>query len=128
MILYKYLHRYGLKFLSNLKLKLTSPAEVDDPFEMRPRPGSVTMTVEMAERLLADEDRFRYFASRQPNPEEWMAGYRGNPNKLCDWFRTLPDGLRAYCRQSAEAISEEYRMLCFSKLRDNILMWSHYGG
>jgi len=59
MVLYKYLHKHGLRFLGNLTLKLTSPVGVDDPFEMRPRVGSSEVTEEQVRRLLNDEDRLR---------------------------------------------------------------------
>ena len=81
----------------------------------------------MADRLLSNKERFRYFAAGQPNPEEWMSRFNGNPGELRDWLKTLPDGLGAYCLQAVEKVSKDYRMLCFSKSCDNILMWSHYG-
>jgi len=130
MVLYKYLHKYGLRFLADLKLKLTSPADVDDPFEMRPRVGSSEVTEEMVERLLNDEDRMKVFvrALDWPNLDEGIAWCRENPQ---DFRRRLSknmrENLQAYCDQAAEGVAKEYRMLCFSKLRDNMLMWSHYG-
>jgi hypothetical protein len=56
-----------------------------------------------------------------------MSQFNGNPDKLRDWFRTLPDGLQAYCLQAVENVSKDYRILCFSNSCDTILMWSHYG-
>jgi hypothetical protein len=39
----------------------------------------------------------------------------------------MRENLQAYCNQAAEGVAQGYRMLCLSKLRDSILMWSHYG-
>jgi hypothetical protein len=61
MVLYKYLRKHGLRFLSSLKLKLTSPADVDDPFEMRPCVGSSDVTDEIMNRLVIREDRMKEF-------------------------------------------------------------------
>src|SRR5439155_11382356 len=130
MVLYKYLHKHGLRFLSSLKLKLTSPADVDDPFEMRPRVGSSEVTDEMMKRLLAGRDRMKVFFQRtgQPDLDEWIASCRKDPRDLHRWLsKKLPEGLKAYCEQAPEAVAEEYRMLCFSNSCDNILLWSHYG-
>lgn len=129
-MLYKYLHKHGLRFLSNLKLKLTSPADVDDPFEMIPRPGASVVTEDMVDRLLAHPDRMKEFfaLSGWENLAEWTARCRANPEEFRAWLgRKMPEGIGQYCRQAAEAISRDFLMLCFSKSYDNVLMWSHYG-
>jgi DUF2971 family protein len=130
MVLYKYLHKYGLRFLANLKLKLTNPADVDDPFEMRPRVGSSEVTEEMVKRLLNDEARIKVFvrALGWPNLDEGMASCRENPQDFRRRLnKNMRENLQAYCDQAPEAVAKGFRMLCFSKLCDNILMWSHYG-
>ena len=56
-----------------------------------------------------------------------MSKGNGNPDKLRDWFRTLPNGLEVYFLRAAENVSKDCRILCFSRSCHNILMWSHYG-
>ena len=99
MMLYKYLHKYGLRFLADLRLKLTSPAAVDDPFEMRPRVGSSEVTEEMVKRLLNDEDRMKVFvrALGWPNLDEGIAWGCENPQ---DFRRRLSKNMHEKVRRS----------------------------
>jgi len=130
MTVYKYLHSHGLKFLSTLKLKLTSPADVDDPFEMRPQPGSAIVTEEMVGRMLASPDRMRAFfgLSGHADFDRWVTECQSHRETFRNWLgRELPGAVKQYCNQAAEATAKDYRMICFSKSNDNILMWSHYG-
>src|SRR5947209_15146736 len=99
MVLYRYLHEHGLGFLSNLKLRLTSPADVDDPFEMMPRVGSSEVSSEMVNRLLDSRDRMRHFfpATGWSNLEEWIARCRENREEFRCWLsKNMRENLKAY--------------------------------
>lgn len=130
MVVYKYLHNYGLKFLSNMRLKLTSPAKVDDPFEMRPQPGAELATKEMAQKLLSHPDRLEFFTNLtgSKNVAEFSESLRSDPDQFVNWInKFIIEGLRSYCDQSSRGVAGEYSMLCFSETCKNVLMWSHYG-
>jgi hypothetical protein len=130
-LVYKYLHDYGLKFLANLKLKVSIPDKLDDPFELRPRVGNMEVTPKHVEEFLRLDSRMAelYKTQQRGVPmEEWIKSYREDAARFDREFRAAvtPDTFDIYCQGSTGSISREYGMICFSKTFDDILMWSHY--
>jgi len=131
-LVYRYLHSHGLKFLSNLKLKVSIPTELDDPFELRPRVGDTQITSQHVHEFLASDARMDelYKSIRPKLPlQKWKENGRKNNGQFEQEFRAAvtAETFEKYCQQSLAAISNDYGLICFSKTFDDILMWSHYG-
>jgi hypothetical protein len=129
MRLYKYCDQRGVDILRMLRLKVTPPNKFNDIFEFTPTSVGAD-PVKWAEakeipqfapqiqgRLAAkgkifqgSEEEFRDFVEREAK-EPVLAS--------CDQIREM-------CRGILDHISKTNGLICFSKRKNNLLMWSHY--
>jgi hypothetical protein len=133
-ILYKYCDLRGLDILANLRLKITPFNEFNDPFELAPRMELANATEVVRTSILKDEELLQLtyrqmhasgqFAGSYDDFALFIAQHRDRfIRDLAQWF---PGQAAKFRRDHVNNISREFGLLCFSALRDAILMWSHY--
>ncbi len=134
MILHKYAGDSGIKILEELKLKVTPPNELNDPFEITPRSINTMTRKYIVEKATNDPEHFR------PIYEQMVADdvFTGTFSDLLEAYRTMPrkvyaQVMRLYeehlVRDDLASINERSRLmvvLCFSAVDNSIPMWSHY--
>lgn len=139
MILCKYFNKYGLDTLQNLRLKVSSLREFNDPFENSPVIEGDQITYKSLKDYFRDSntiDRlYQTYRHALPakNKREFKRNLRSmNKREIYQRVKTaIPDGLRETLREQTERFSDVCRVLCFSHLdrikpHEEILMWSHY--
>lgn len=120
--IYKYKHldptdsksvQHARDLIVGSRLWLSSPADFNDPFDMR---GCVTIDGDVKQR----EKRFR----------ELLAGlkFKQREYKVREMMAKTPDELARIVTASHKNIVERVGVCSFSTDPRNILMWSHYAG
>jgi hypothetical protein len=134
MILYKYSGEIGIKILDDLKVKVTPPNELNDPFEVTPHSRN-----EMTKKYILDKARNEpeHFRSVYNNLVE-HENFKGSLQDVLDALhlmskQTYSGFLDLYRRaliqtdlQSIQDASKHLVVLCLSEVNDSIPMWSHY--
>ena len=110
-IIYKFINMVdGLKILNDLTLKLNHPDEFNDPFDFNNSLFKFNITDEYVKSLI---DTNLPHLDRNTRRKK-MRELRNKPNnsEIID--------------KAITKIKERYRVSCFSKVKDEILLWSHY--
>ena len=129
MRIYKYCGYGGIDILKNLRLKVTPPNAFNDLFEFTPTAvGAAPVKWAEACDIIenAAEIRKRLAAKGKP--------FVGSDEEFCDMIRqrvkepifASTDVVAEMCRDLIDVISKTAGIICFSKRRNNLLMWSHY--
>ena len=120
----------GLCVLNDLKLKVTPPIQFNDPFEFMPRMDHTMDQATLSKWLLNEELIAQAVAVGGPPPaglgtiQELI---RNHPDLMHQLFLLgYPETCRRFARESCQKFSEDFGVICFSRVRTNILMWSHY--
>lgn len=133
-ILYKYCDLRGLDILTNLRLKVTPFNEFNDPFELAPRMKLESAAHVAKTSILRDEEILQLTYRQMHASGQFAGGYNDFilfisqytdrlTHDLAEWF---PGQAAEFRREHVNTISREFGLICFSALRDVILMWSHY--
>jgi Protein of unknown function (DUF2971) len=129
-LIYKYCRRHGVRFIQNRKLKFSPPIDFDDPFELRPRPGDSTLSIDDSNILLNDDLRMRTLYEPTKSTisfKNWLRPRRDDPKEFNrELARVMPKAIEDYCPGALASVSKEYGMACFSETPADIRMWSHY--
>jgi hypothetical protein len=133
MILYKYAGDTGINVIENLRLKVTPPNEFNDPFELTPRAKFVWKSEEMVERARKDPNYYRCVYENLKGDgytgtfEEFAAQLpQAIPRRFKEFKGIMRQKLTATDMTSIHKSSQTLGILCLSKPRDSIPMWSHY--
>jgi len=134
MVLYKYAGPSGIRILDDLRLKVTPPNELNDPFELTPRSLDRMTRKYLLAKAKHDPEHFR------PAYNEWVQ--KENPSESFGDFlralhlmsrKTYSNFLQLYRSAIIQAdlravheASELMVVLCLSAVNDSIPMWSHY--
>ncbi|HEX7517302.1 MAG TPA: DUF2971 domain-containing protein [Chthoniobacterales bacterium] len=129
MRLYKYCDHRGLDILRTLRLKVTPPNKFNDIFEFTPTSiGANPVKWAEAEEIpqFAPQIRRRLAARGKI--------FEGSDEEFRDFVEreakepvlASPDQVREMCRGILDHISKTHGIICFSKRKNNLLMWSHY--
>jgi DUF2971 family protein len=133
-ILYKYCDAGGTDILLKLRLKITPPNRFNDPFEFAPRMKPRLPRTE-ARRLVKARQRERDMFEIMTAKRLFTRSFK-HFKKLLRTHRGLlvqgvmdqyPDVAANFRKDSVDLVSRDHGLLCLSAVRDNILMWSHYG-
>lgn len=132
-VVYKYCDAQGVGILTNLRLRVSPPNRFNDPFEFAPRIDP-NLSRGKAKRIAYGDRQMQltYKAmkaeGRVANFKEFKKFIRDNKETviqhIIDWF---PEEAARKRKQHLETVSREFGLICLSAVRDNILMWSHYG-
>lgn len=135
MIYYKYSGGLGIRVLDDLRLKVTPPDELNDPFELTPR-SKCTMTQDyIREKIRNDPEHFRWVYDQMVEKEglidsfaDFLKVLARMPRKQYSRFlRQYRDGLIETDLKSIQDASKLIVVLCLSSVNNSIPMWSHYG-
>jgi hypothetical protein len=134
MIFYKYTGGFGIKILEDLRLKVSPPNTFNDPFELTPRSKFTITSDYMLNRVRDEPEWFR-------EPYNDMVRNEGYPYSfdrfLADMPMVIPKKFKAFKKlyrdaqirndlSSMDEASKHMGILCVSKPKDSIAMWSHY--
>jgi hypothetical protein len=130
--LYKYCDTRGTDILLKLRLKITPPNRFNDPFEFAPRmvpnlpPKEARQLLKRSERVMFEEMTAKgQFIGNFKNFRKVVLPQLGK------MVQGVVDGYPAVAAEfrkvSIDIASSTYGVLCLSAVRDDILMWSHYG-
>jgi hypothetical protein len=135
MILYKYAGDSGLKILKDRRLKVTPPNEFNDPFEITPASKRARPLAEMVADVRQDSEYFRSVYDAMVVDGEYVGSFSRflqdmpaaiakhySPYKRLSRQETIKRDLAAL-----DDVSLHLGVLCLSKPRANIPMWSYYG-
>jgi hypothetical protein len=111
-LLYKYVTLEGLRhILRDSTIRFTQPSAFNDPFELLPEIIVPTGTPEGKIQLQFDISSTRPI----PDAEEIVESSDGVGSS------------DAMSREIVQLLNKEIGILCLSRVRDSLLMWSHYG-
>lgn len=126
---YKYIGHWGASLLSDMRIKISHPKEFNDPFEFQPQIRQ-TCSEEDINRKLADKafvERLRKYTIKAGDVESaamfdaWLAD-----GKVHAMMRRKYNDYKLSPQHFAELAGKQFGVTCFSKWRDNILLWSYY--
>ncbi|MCX6981518.1 MAG: DUF2971 domain-containing protein [Verrucomicrobia bacterium] len=126
--IYKYATaEVGALILKNLTLKATRPDEFNNPFEFTPRMSEQFDMARLHGLYQHAEEAARFSETPAPaNFKETLQAVMANPQIL---HLIAPD-YAAMCRNLVKTYSSKVAgntgVICFSRRRDRILMWTHY--
>jgi Protein of unknown function (DUF2971) len=135
MILYKYSGPSGIKILEGMRLKVTPPNELNDPFEVTPCSRNSMTRSFIIRKAKTDPGHFRETYDLLVANE----GFKGTLSDVVEALKTLPrkkysEFLKLYKQglidrdlRSREDASRSVVVLCLSAVNDSVPMWSHYG-
>jgi hypothetical protein len=129
MRLYKYCGHHGVDILRTLRLKVTPPNKFNDIFEFTPASiGANPVKWAEANEIpqLAPQIRKRLAAKGKI--------FEGSDQEFRDFVEreakepvfASPDQVREMCRRILDHVSKTIGLICFSRRKNNLLMWSHY--
>ena len=138
--LYKYCDEDGVKILETLKIKVTPPDELNDPFEALPAFKN-DLTGEVLIRLFDNEEWVREQLRRMedsptPPPRDAIELIRkvGDKNQPQAWremvallyAQSMTQGVGPHVRETQSVWSQHLGFLCLSRTPNDIPMWAHY--
>jgi len=135
MVLYKYTTEdSGFRILEDLRLKITPPNEFNDPFETTPHSKFTKKPEEMVELVRTNPEYYRP-VYKDMNREGAFTGtfekfIGGLPKALIRHFteykKLSREELAKIDIRTPDTLSREMGILCLSKTRSSIPMWSYY--
>ncbi|WP_066270835.1 DUF2971 domain-containing protein [Hydrogenophaga palleronii] len=135
MSLYKYFHPDRTDVLLNRSIRFSSPAVLNDPFELKPHlavlasPDCVAAALRQAmPSLLEDEfSKLPIEQRRLLSPEVlqtlMVSQFSQTQKAVEDMAAHLIPGLQGVM---ARKLEEQVGILCLTESADNLLMWAHY--
>jgi len=133
-ILYKYCDLKGLDILANLRLKVTPFNEFNDPFELAPRMNLDDAKEVVRSSILKDEELLHLTYRQMQVSGQFVGNYdqfvkfiaEHTDRLIRDLAEPFPARVAEFRRNHVKDISRAFGLICYSALRDVILMWSHY--
>jgi hypothetical protein len=131
LLVYKYCSwDSATRILNDLRLKVTPPAEFNDPFEFMPRMEHQLSQAAFEDLILGETRIAQATAIGGPPPpslELIQQFTRADPSLMHRLFsisypQTCRERVQNFCRD----VSDGFGVVCFSLNPTNILMWSHY--
>lgn len=113
---------YVERTICHSELYFPKPSSFNDPFDCRPSfsfEASIEEITSYKQRLIKKD---------HPNLNREQRR-KGAGSELRDWERNArnPEILKRFRELHTERITEQIGVLCLSEVKDDILMWSHYG-
>jgi Protein of unknown function (DUF2971) len=129
MRIYKYCDAKGVDVLKNLRLKVTPLNAFNDIFEFTPTAVGAS-AVKWADARQIPKHAKEILERLAARGKKFM-GSEEDFRKLIEKEAKTPvfasaDQMAAMCRDIVDHISKTHGLICFSKRRNNLLMWSHY--
>lgn len=135
MLLYKYVHPDRIDILQNFQLRFSSPAALNDPFEMKPSISALASSNEIIKQfhknlpeLLSEE-----YSKLSPEmravltPELFAAVIPQFIPEAEAMMLGMAGSVVPVLQQTIETKLEEFiGMLCLTESTESLLMWAHY--
>jgi hypothetical protein len=123
-----------LKVLQERRVRFTQPGDFNDPFEFRPQieaavtDGEVEAYVEQNFEQLVEQELAKYSALVQGIPRQVLKDLLvTQKTRLPEVFKMLqPEVLQRISPAIDGLLNQNVGVLCFSEVRDSLLMWGHY--
>jgi Protein of unknown function (DUF2971) len=135
MSLYKYLHSERTDVLRDQRIRFSSPAVLNDPFELKPHLKTIA-TIEYAEArrktvlaaIVKEEFALLPTLLREKfNEEELLEKIKSQSDAFAEMFSSASEFLAPYLQTSmGKRLEELLGILCLSESATNLLMWAHY--
>ncbi len=132
-VLYKYCNERGAEILETLRVKVTRPVELNDPFEFSPIVDTNVAqkdVLKMLDQVAAMDSTYETFLAStpyKPSRAEFDKKMRENREVFAaQWMADLPKKALGYQRDHPKLVSAICGVLCLAEPPDDILMWSHY--
>lgn len=135
MSLYKYLHPDRTDVLRGQSIRFSSPAVLNDPFELKPHLAALsspeytsTELSRVLPRLLEEElAKLPNERRRLISPEALNALIQSQRPQMLRNLESMAGSLMPKLQQTmARKLEELIGILCLSESVDNLLMWAHY--
>lgn len=125
---------HALAVLRDLEIRTSIPNTLNDPFELSPKVDAAQFTVRRLESFLRQDseiDRWYQIEGRQrgfTSKKQFKRSYlKDVPRRAAKLIVNVPKNVEAVRQNFLNSFSEKWRLICASRVRDSILMWSHYG-
>jgi hypothetical protein len=136
MLLFKYTKaEFALKTLRQKRLKVSAANVLNDPFELSPVSDPLFYTLERAVDFLKQPHEIGRWYKIEAHKigiedygkyKNWYLDSKNIQQRAKSLLPNVPKNSEQACLQMANTISQMFRLFCASKIRDSILMWSHY--
>lgn len=138
MQLFKYASaENALKLLSELRVRVSSADQLNDPFELSPKIDPAFFTIDKAIHFLRQDHQIDYWYEREArergysNKKAYKRWYlqRTNLRKRAEpLMKNIPQNVEQARQNFARTFSDGngFKLFCASKRNDSVLMWSHY--
>lgn len=123
--------KYGEMVLRDLEIRTSIPSSLNDPFELKPNIDPLQFTEETVESLLQRNwivDGFFEIEGHQfANRAEFEANYFATiHDRAVQFLPGVRENVENAEKNFDEGFSRYWRLICMSRTRNSILMWSHY--
>ncbi len=133
MRIFKYIDHHGLDVVRDRRLKVSLAQKLNDPFELSPRIAPTDYTLRSLARLLRQDHLVRNAYAKE-GQQRGLSSFkrfkrvylRDLPKRAEKLMVQLPNNVETLRARFAQFFSKRFRLLCCSKRKDSILMWSHY--
>lgn len=125
---------HALAVLRDLEIRTSIPNTLNDPFELSPTIDAAQFTQRRLEaalrqdwkvdKLYQQEGRRFGFTSKKAYKRYYL---KDLPQRVAKLLANVPKNAEAVRSGFANLFSKRWRLICASRARDSILMWSHYG-
>lgn len=133
MKLYKYTDERGIDIINSLRVKVTQPIYLNDPFEFTPKPFG-NLTFDQALNEMTDESIHKIAYKGLIEKGEFQGSYEDYKLKVMEKSEEIADNkvqdypkmLQQFCEYFSAMISKDSGVFCLSAENSSKLMWSHY--
>lgn len=128
-IIYKYYGNidYAINTLKHRKIYCTIASEFNDPFDSQVEVNCDNIRPEDRKKILVHFLKKEKTTIKHSNEFKMrLESLINNPQSQLN--TQLKEGIQSYFNSTTKNIFKDHRLSCFTSERDNILMWSHYGG
>ena len=131
-IIYKYCSPAGLGILRDLRIKVTPPRELNDPFEFNFRISGKYPPDKLFQLLSDPRERpslVELFSTNGISFDDFLDYLRIDPSavaRLADNPEMLKSEDQILRVDFIDQMNRELGVVCMSEVSDSILMWSHY--
>lgn len=135
MPLFKYLHPDRIDVLLGQSIRFSSPAVLNDPFELKPHLAALASAEHMDAQIARDFPKFvreelAKLLSEIPAPVSVKGPHEILLHQLPDVRRNMQGMAEMMMPKLQEAMARKLEeligILCLSESADNLLMWAHY--
>jgi hypothetical protein len=123
---FRYLPPKRVDFLRDEEVCFTPPLRFNDPFDIRPVFAPVTNRAYLKRKLKESEPSFEPLLAGLPRKEKKMLTRQVNKAAMAEYLKDPSKHAERYQTELPKRVNASTGVLCFSGVKDNLLMWAHY--